>query len=35
MQPFFWKNGFPEFGTPVQTGEEIRRPSGEVKNPSE
>jgi GH43 family beta-xylosidase len=35
MQPFIWKNGFPEFGPPVKPGEEIPRPSGEVKNASE
>jgi GH43 family beta-xylosidase len=31
MQPFRWKRGYPDFGTPVSAGEAVRRPKGEVR----
>jgi len=32
LQPFTWNsNGYPDFGSPVQTGTEIKRPSGEIE----
>jgi len=32
LQPFKWKtDGYPDFGVPVKTGIEIKRPSGEFE----